>query len=117
MRAVAGGSRTPSDADQHGNRGDGKLSKPRRGRRERKKRKVLYEAINKEIGNPPGKRLTREEIVHAIAAKEIAESKKIARAWRTAKSALHRGYDRPVNRQAAKDLSRPRRRNSKLDPT
>jgi hypothetical protein len=35
-----------------------------------------------------------------------AEEKIQARAWsKTAKSALNFGYDRPVNRQAAKDIS------------
>lgn len=41
-----------------------------------------------------------------------AESEAIARAWRKARSALQLLYDRPVNRQAAKDLSRSPQRDS-----
>ena len=47
-------------------------------------------------------RLAREQQTK----EQKAEEKLQGRAWGKSKSAVQLGYDRPVNRQAAKDLSR-----------
>jgi hypothetical protein len=47
----------------------------------------------------------RREAENAQRAAENEELAKVARFWRKEKSAIQLGYDRPVNRQAVKDLS------------
>lgn len=63
------------------------MGKPRLGKRERKaKRDALAARIEANL-------------------KTAAEDKRIASDWAKANSALQLGYDRPVNRQAAKDIN------------
>jgi hypothetical protein len=59
----------------------------------------------------PGKRQRLAQAAEKRARKEAEkkqalEEKRLVRDWSKANSALQLGYDRPVNRQAAKDISR-----------